>query len=345
MNELYTDTLVLRSEQMKQRFSSDDRFAVLTREDPWLVLRLKDSKTQLVDVVDVPVSTMPRDGWMNRAFSRFRLAHPYHTREIYLHPDQVWQTPSPAKGGDVRVISMERERLVFETSAIGQPHVIRMSFHPKWRSVTGEPIFLTEPAFMLIVPKQSRVELRYAPGPADHIGAWLTVVGLIALLWALIAPKASHGPITAQGPALIPTMAVLSIMISGAAWSWWNNPERSYELGHKLFSEEQYLAASHAFDRAYEARTVPGKRAEALFWEGRSLELGGADADALERFKNLVTLYPDSYWAAESLYRVVRLERGAKNPSGAKAAYDKLLQHFPGDKWTQKATEELGTQN
>ena len=53
MNEFYTDTLVLRSTQMKQRFREDARFEVLSEPDPFLVLTLKQPESPLVDIVDV----------------------------------------------------------------------------------------------------------------------------------------------------------------------------------------------------------------------------------------------------------------------------------------------------
>ena len=177
MNELYTDTLVLRSEKMKRRFSADKRFEVLSREDPFLVLRLKNPESHLVDIINGPFEIKSRERWMNSAFRRFRLSHPYASREIYLSPDQEWQAPATTTGGNIRILSMTRERLVFETSAIGQPHIIRMTYNPKWKSVSGEPIFLTEPAFMLIIPEHSPVELRYGAVTADHVGAGLTLIG------------------------------------------------------------------------------------------------------------------------------------------------------------------------
>ena len=60
-----------------------------------------------------------------------------------------------------------------------------MTYHPKWRSVTNEPILLTEPAFMLIVPQQRRVELEYGASPGDRLGGWFTLAGLVGLVAAL----------------------------------------------------------------------------------------------------------------------------------------------------------------
>ncbi len=340
MNELYADTLVLRSEHMKQRFSEDERFEVVSREDPFLVLRLKNTASRLVDILDGPFEIKSRERWMNSAFRRFRLSHPYSMREVYLSPDQEWQAAAQATGGEVRILSMDRERLVFETSAVGQPHIIRMTYHPKWKSVTGEPVFLTEPAFMLIIPDQSRVDLQYAPVTADRVGIGLTLAGLVGLVLMVILPVSSSVPVSVQGPALKPTTFVLAAALSVSLLSWWNNAERVYKQGHALLSEKRFVSASRAFDRAYHARNVPGQKAEALFWAGRSLEFVDDYAGALGRYRELASLYPDNYWAAESLYRIVLLERKANNERGAERAYNQLLQDFPGNSWTRKVIEE-----
>jgi hypothetical protein len=344
MNEFYTDTLVLRSQQMKQRFSADERFDVLSRQDPFLVLRLKNPDTHLVDLVDVPLEIKSREHWMDSAFRRFRLSHPYVTREVYPGPTQVLQElPAPAAGsGDIRILSMDRERLLFETSAVGHPHVIRMSYHPKWKSMSGEPVLLTEPAFMLVIPKQQRVELRYAPTLADRVGVMLTLLGIVALLLLAIFPRASFGPVFAQGPASIPVTAVLALALGVSLWSWWNNPERVYKHGHQRLSGQHYESAAHAFDRAYGARKVPGKKAEALFWAGRSLEFMNDHTGALQRYRELASRYPDNYWAAESLYRIVLLSRKTGDARAARDAYKQLLQYFPENAWTQKAIKTSG---
>ncbi|MGB5427871.1 MAG: tetratricopeptide repeat protein, partial [Gammaproteobacteria bacterium] len=262
----------------------------------------------------------------------------------YLSPDQEWQTPAPATAGDVRIISMERERLVFETSAVGQPHVIRMSYHPKWKSMSGEPVLLTEPAFMLIIPEQRRVELRYGRTMADRVGVGLTLLGIVTLVLLVIFPRASFGPAISHGPALMPVIAVLALALSVSLWSWWNNPERVYKHGHEWLSDERYESAAHAFDRAYSARKVPGKKAEALFWAGRSLEFMDDHTGALERYRELASLYPDNYWAAESLYRIEQLARKSGDARAARDAYKQLLQYFPENTWTQKAIKTSDTE-
>ena len=342
MNEFYTDTLVLRSESMKQRFLADDRFEVLADADPFLALKLKNPESQLVDIVTAPLEIKTREKWMDSAFRRFRLAHPYGEREVYVSPDQQWQDPLPSAGGEVQLLEMERERLVFETTAPGQPHVIRMTYNPKWKSVNGEPVFLTEPAFMLIVPQQTRVELRYEMTRPDYIGIAFSLIGIAGLVIVLIVPGLSYPPVFAQGPAFMITSVLLVLALGVSLWSWWFNPERTYQHGHELLSDKQYMPASRAFDRAFDGRHVPGKKAEALFWAGRSLEFMSDHGDALDRYTTLASEYPDNYWAAEALYRIVMLQTKAGNAASAGMAYQQLTRDFPENNWTNRAIREFG---
>jgi len=179
--------------------------------------------------------------------------------------------------------------------------------------------------------------LRYAMVTADRVGVGLTLLGLVGLVLLVIFPRTSPAPVIVKGPALKPAIAVFALALSVSLWSWWNNSERIYKQGHELLSDEQYVLASRAFDRAYSTRNVPGKKAEALFWAGRSFEFVEEHAGALDRYRELARLYPDNYWAAESLYRIMLLERQVHNERGAQNAYKQLLQDFPDNTWTEKA--------
>ncbi|HDN69128.1 MAG TPA: tetratricopeptide repeat protein [Gammaproteobacteria bacterium] len=158
-------------------------------------------------------------------------------------------------------------------------------------------------------------------------------------------PGASAVPVSMQGPALRPVIAVLVFALSVSLWSWWNNAERMYKHGHELLDAEEYVSASRAFDNAYSARHVPGKKGEALFWASRSLEFANEYEAALKRYHELARLYPDNYWAAESLYRIVLLEKQSHNESVAGKAYQQLLQDFPGNNWTRKAGKLSGMES
>src|SRR5262249_32131963 len=45
------------------------------------------------------------------------------------------------------------DRIVVTGAKPGHPILIRISYHPRWRALTGERIWLAGPSFMLVVPK------------------------------------------------------------------------------------------------------------------------------------------------------------------------------------------------
>ena len=74
------------------------------------------------------------------------------------------------------------------------------------------------------------------------------------------------------------------------------------------------------------------------------MSLRGEHAEALDRYKDLASLYPDNYWAAESLYRIVLLAGQAHDERAVADAYKQLLRGFPENNWTLKAIKEFGAE-
>ncbi|MFP5353150.1 MAG: 6-pyruvoyl-tetrahydropterin synthase-related protein [Actinomycetota bacterium] len=72
--------------------------------------------------------------------------------------------------------------ITFTTNRIGEPHLIRVSFFPKWTASGALGPFRASPNFMVVVPTQERVTLTYRDRTADQIARLLTVISLIAVL-------------------------------------------------------------------------------------------------------------------------------------------------------------------
>jgi len=76
-------------------------------------------------------------------------------------------------------------RLRFQTTAIGQPHIIKRSYFPNWKVYGADGVYMVTPGFLLVYPRQAEVELYYGRTPADNLGMFMTLTGLILLLGAL----------------------------------------------------------------------------------------------------------------------------------------------------------------
>ena len=344
MQELYTDTLILRSESMKALYAKDPRFEIIASPGPFYILKLKDFAVQLIEPVTVPLTRESRHDWLRKSFQRFSLQHSTSSRQVYVDSNETLPPIEKATHNKpVKILSVERERIVFETYAIGQPHLIRMSYHPRWQSLNGEHIFLTEPSFMLIIPKQARVELIYGDGLGNTLGKIFSVLGIVLFIVALVLPKFSNA--TLPNPigrvSYKPIVIFASVLILVVTLLWWTDPQRYYQRAHGLFSADQWLPAAALFDSAYQGRNLPGDKAEALFWSARSHDLGGEINTAIGQFTVLIKDYPENYWVPESMHRLVSLNQRNGNKQQAEEWYQQLVERFPENKWTAASREML----
>lgn len=90
---------------------------------------------------------------------------------------------NPVKGrGKVIYENVEREKIEFVTTAIGQPHLIKVSYFPNWQAVGAEGPYLVSPSFMMVIPTQSKVTVYYGMTFANRIGVAFSILG-----WAIIS--------------------------------------------------------------------------------------------------------------------------------------------------------------
>ncbi len=84
--------------------------------------------------------------------------------------------------GMVTSETLENESLSFDTTAIGEPHWIKISYFPNWKVEGAEGPFLVSPSFMMVIPTQSHVTLTYGRTVYNTVGQVLEVLGWVLLL-------------------------------------------------------------------------------------------------------------------------------------------------------------------
>ncbi len=93
-------------------------------------------------------------------------------------------------GTPVTIEEWSNHRIRFRTTAVGRPHLIKTSYFPNWQvSGSGTPyIYMVSPAFMLLIPDQTMVELVYGHTTADRLGHLATVAGILMLgVWMVVS--------------------------------------------------------------------------------------------------------------------------------------------------------------
>ncbi len=94
-----------------------------------------------------------------------------------------------ASGGVVSNVKLENDRISFHTTAVGVPHLVKVSYFPDWRAIGADGPYRAAPSLMIVVPTQEDVVLEFRSSPAEKAGMALTIVALIFIAGAAILQR------------------------------------------------------------------------------------------------------------------------------------------------------------
>ncbi len=93
--------------------------------------------------------------------------------------------------GEVSDIVIEDERISFRTTAVGVPHLVKVSHFPNWKADGAEGPYRAAPSLMVVVPTEEEVELRFGRTWVENVGLVLTLGGIAFLvMWRFRRSKA-----------------------------------------------------------------------------------------------------------------------------------------------------------
>jgi len=92
--------------------------------------------------------------------------------------DRLISSDPYPEGGSVTNVVLENHRLSFTTTAIGVPHLVKISYFPNWQVDGAEGPYRAAPSLMVVVPTQEDVVLEFRNTGAENIGIVLTVLAL-----------------------------------------------------------------------------------------------------------------------------------------------------------------------
>jgi len=88
-----------------------------------------------------------------------------------------------------KIIEQTSSKIVFKTSQIGLPHLIKMSYFPNWKVRGAEKVYMVSPGFMLVYPTQETVTLYYGKTLTDNIAYIISMLTLISAIVLLTIQK------------------------------------------------------------------------------------------------------------------------------------------------------------
>ena len=103
--------------------------------------------------------------------------------------------------GTVSNIVLENDRIAFDTTAVGVPHLIKVSYFPNWEAKGADGPYRAAPSLMVVVPTQEHVEIVFADTRAEIAGKALTAAAILGLLaWAVVRRRRHAGSASAAAP-------------------------------------------------------------------------------------------------------------------------------------------------
>lgn len=84
---------------------------------------------------------------------------------------------------------IEDHRISFRTTAVGVPHLVKVSYFPNWVAEGAQGPFHATPSLMVVVPDQEQVVIEFRNRGPELIGIGLTVLGLGGLVAGLVSRR------------------------------------------------------------------------------------------------------------------------------------------------------------
>jgi hypothetical protein len=96
--------------------------------------------------------------------------------------DRLGRTAAyPVEDGAVSDVIVEDNQISFTTTAIGVPHLVKVSYFPNWRVEGAEGPYRAAPSLMVVVPTSNEVVLEFRNTWAENLGMAITLLTLVGL--------------------------------------------------------------------------------------------------------------------------------------------------------------------
>ena len=223
--------MVVRSPQSADLLAQQEAFTLDAEIGPFKVFRLRENP-RLVELAGL-AHPVDKTNWLERAFQDFILPPVNST----VNPELA----NRAAGARVDIIDFGDEYLKFRTNRPGEPHLIKITYHPGWYSRSGEDIHLADPAFMSLTPDSELVEIAFGTTPGQRLGRYFSLAGLLALLIPVFSLPGTRQRLSIRG------IAATVVILSGlAGLAIFNHPSRHYQVGHEYFQRGKFALAARA---------------------------------------------------------------------------------------------------
>jgi len=279
-------------------------------------------------------------------------------KEFPLQTASVRDIPRVPIAGDCQVTStLEQERITFDTTCPGRPHIVKVSYFPRWRATDGSPIHLVSPGFMLVTPRTGHFEMVYSERALDWFALATTWLGLAWAGAAAANPRVRRA--TARGavavfrpigeamtpPRIRVTLNVVLLIACAVAAAKVRydirNGDSTFRAGQTAYQERRFEDVVRLHGEYLLDDKDSSKNATAL------LQLGTAYSDlsrpelAIDTFERLLFNFPNIENGAHTLFHLAKNYAAMDNRQRATEYAMLLEQKYAETTWPKRLRKEM----
>lgn len=186
---------IARSTLTRQALRSMKEWRFVAREEEWELYELMTHDGRYVFIPPRLPKVVATDRWKERSLEWLYDLQALDQFVIWQMPGMTVDRPELATGGQplalagtqcIRDESVTDERIRFRTTALGLPHIIKVTWFPNWKVRGAKQVYCVSPGFMCVFPDQAEVELYYGTTGSDIVGYLATTLGgLIIIVWII----------------------------------------------------------------------------------------------------------------------------------------------------------------
>lgn len=269
--------------------------------------------------------------------------------------DAIERIPRVPYEGNCSVeTKLEQYRVAFKTSCPGRPHIIKVSYFPRWMTGDGSPIDFIAPGFMMVYPSTEDFEIYYGRTPLDWFALTLSLLGLGLVVLCAFKPQASAWAVnefpkpfmflfrfSGRHSQVLGVLVLLGLSGSAAATRYdLTEPDRAFRLGQEAYREREFATAVARYSEWTETDRDTFKQATALFQLGvaqAELKNYGQSVETLERLR---FQFPNVNYGPGTLFHLAQnyVALGLVDEARARALL--LLAEHPETAWVKRLERE-----
>lgn len=379
---------IVRSDAVKKEIKKYPEFVLKKSFGPYEVYELTTNENRYVRPLPYEPILFKTDNWKRDAYRWFKNENAHDIHLVFTSKTEekdLKRLKNVKEDGDLNNLpkipinfscyveeEIKEEEVKINTSCIGVPLLIKISYHPDWEVEGADKVYLVSPSFMLVYPERSEIRLKFSKRPIEYLGNYFTITALLMVFFniphvrkrvqgfeSLLAGGFQDSRVRGlkkifsenyfyryvdrnRMKVLVSILIIIVLFLS--AFSLASKREDPHVLYHKgvgQFNKKNYKEAKEIFERVIKNHPETSAANNASYYYTICFFKENNYQKTIEGFQRLVRDYPDSNWVPEAYYHIALSNAFLNKINEARDMYQYIINNFPTTPWARRSWERL----